>query len=544
MLSCFIDQLDGRFCQNLFAILLDKDLPIEKIPLEASIITRAPSSRKTTWRSWRTTDGRTFTGISKPELDWAVEDGLRLASDAHLILPSAKFKSRSDYLFCIVIVVVGKRMFIKSMKISNFKTFNKVNIDLGLFNVLIGSNASGKSNFIDVIKFIKDLVENGLDTAISLHGGNEYIRNVKIESLENLSLEIFIESEPREDIMAFKEKNESKELLGLFIENIKYKIEIEFYKNIKKYKGFKEEIELKCEFFYLPDINDIKEKKLSKIISNKTLIEDKGTIRISNNYGDIAYITDSFKSERVRQLTEKLAPMKYRLGERIKTPPKSIIESPQTPLLINFVVFLKNISIYDIDPKLPKAATPIVGKTTLDTDGKNLAIVLKSILNDKKKANKFSYIIKDILPFIDKVSVKELGDRSLLTNLKETYYKNKYLPAYLLSDGTINISALIVSLYFGNHPIIIEEPERNIHPHLISKIISMMKDVSIREKKQIIITTHNPEVVKYAGRENILLAHRDEKGFSEVYRPSSKDEVISFLDSDIGIDELFIQNLL
>ena len=114
-----------------------------------------------------------------------------------------------------------------------------------------------------------------------------------------------------------------------------------------------------------------------------------------------------------------------------------------------------------------------------------------------------------------------------------------------MSDGTINITALIIALYFEEKPVIaIEEPERNIHPHLISKIVDMMKDVSERFEKQIMVTTHNPEMVKYAGIENILLVHRDDRGFSKISRPSEKDEVRIFLENEMGIEELYVQNLL
>lgn len=37
-------------------------------------------------------------------------------------------------------------MQIKKIKVSNFKSFDEVEIELGRFNVLIGANASGKSN--------------------------------------------------------------------------------------------------------------------------------------------------------------------------------------------------------------------------------------------------------------------------------------------------------------------------------------------------------------------------------------------------------------
>ena len=127
--------------------------------------------------------------------------------------------------------------------------------------------------------------------------------------------------------------------------------------------------------------------------------------------------------------------------------------------------------------------------------------------------------------------------------LFEIYFQKQYLPASLISDGTINITALIIALYFERKPLtIIEEPDRNIHPYLISKVINMMKDAS--QNKQVIVTTHNPEIVKYAGLENILFVSRCKEGFSIISRPGDKEEVKIFLKNEIGIEELYVQNLL
>ena len=146
---------------------------------------------------------------------------------------------------------------------------------------------------------------------------------------------------------------------------------------------------------------------------------------------------------------------------------------------------------------------------------------------------------------MENLDVEKFADISLLFKLRESYFKTQYLPASLISDGTINMTALIVALYFEEKPfVIIEEPERNIHPSLISKVVEMMKGVSQTQKKQIVVTTHNPEFVKYAGLENILLVSRNEDGFSTVSRPADKEEVKTFLKNDIGIEELYIQNLL
>jgi hypothetical protein len=69
-----------------------------------------------------------------------------------------------------------------------------------------------------------------------------------------------------------------------------------------------------------------------------------------------------------------------------------------------------------------------------------------------------------------------------------------------------------------------------------------MKDAT--KNKQIILTTQNPEMVKYSELSDILLVTRNKDGFSSISRSVEKIEVKTFLENEIGIDELYEQNLL
>ena len=104
--------------------------------------------------------------------------------------------------------------------------------------------------------------------------------------------------------------------------------------------------------------------------------------------------------------------------------------------------------------------------------------------------------------------------------------------------------AIIIALYFEDLSdiVILEEPERNIHPKLLSSLLSSAEDVS--SEKQIIITTHNPEFLKHAKLENIKLITRDVNGFTIVSEPSTSETVKCFIQNDLGIDDLFLQGLL
>ena len=133
--------------------------------------------------------------------------------------------------------------------------------------------------------------------------------------------------------------------------------------------------------------------------------------------------------------------------------------------------------------------------------------------------------------------------RSSLLYVKEAFTDETQLYAGMMSEGTIAAIALVVALYFEENSLLIfEDPDRGMHPKLMSRVVEMMKEVS--KDKQIIVTTHHPEMVRYAGVENLLLVSRDENGFSQITRPADKTMVKRFLENDIGIDELYVDDLL
>jgi len=411
-------------------------------------------------------------------------------------------------------------MAIKRIKVANFKSFKDLDIELGSFNVIVGANASGKSNFIQIFRFIRDITNMGLDNAISLQG-SEYLTNIGISPPQLLSLKV----------MALSDE------FGLRVsESVIARINEADYEFALKFKPKRTGFEIKKDFLSLGvSYTRLTKTKNGKLKEGKVI--GTGKLIIRNEKG-----TPNFELERpagIEVTAKDIFPPFLR--EKLK-PETLLLEAPFFffPPIENA---FSEIAIYDFDPKLSKKAVPVAGKFELEEDGSNLSLVLKSIVENKEKKRKFSNLIKDILPFVDGLATDKFADKSLLFKLREIYFKDIYFPASFISDGTVNISALIIALYFEKKGLcIIEEPERNIHPYLISKVMDMMKDAS--KNKQIIVTTHSPEVVKHTDIENILLVSRNKEGFSTISRPSKKKEVKIFLKNQMGLDELYIQNLL
>lgn len=328
-------------------------------------------------------------------------------------------------------------MAITRIKVSNFKSFDELEVDLRPLNVIVGGNASGKSNFLEIFKFLRDIETHGLENAVSLQGGMEYLANLRIGASRPVLLEVHLSLKPA----------------------AAYRLSLQ--------------------------VNDAG--------SGYEVLEDS----------------------------------LYAGQEKTRTR----------------VLWDQSISVFDFDPKLPKRSASMAGLAELEPDGSNLALVLRNLLQNEESRKSFTLLLRDLLPFVEDLRVDRFSDRSLLMSLKESFRTQLYIPASFLSDGTIQIAALVVALYFQARDLtVLEEPDRNIHPHLISRLAGMLRDVSTM--KQLVVTTHNPELVKHTALEDLLLVRRDEQGFSRIFRPAESDDLKVFLENDLGVEDLFVQNLL
>src|SRR5260370_15254991 len=66
---------------------------------------------------------------------------------------------------------------VTKIRVKNFKSLKNVTLDLGLRNVLVGANMAGKSNVIDLFRFIYDMTfprqsgSGALSSAVFGRGG-------------------------------------------------------------------------------------------------------------------------------------------------------------------------------------------------------------------------------------------------------------------------------------------------------------------------------------------------------------------------------------
>ena len=402
-------------------------------------------------------------------------------------------------------------MYVSKIRVKNFKTFDDVYLDLNKFNVLIGACGSGKTNFVQVFELLNDISYDFHD-AIKKHGGS-FVRNFNL--LEN-SLESCLEVK-FSDIGQSIRLGSDKDIL-LSFNNVDYEICFNFHINGCEVQN--ELVKLNCNVEY----------------DNNQKIDDNEII-IKNMNGDIKveFLNDLECLDMSEIIPDTLSDIVSQNFKKDNTP---VINSALATIPIKWGELFKKISAYDFDPKFCKSINTN-NNEKLTKYGGNLPIVLKNILNDENDKKEFLIYYTNMLPYIKEVDVEKILDEERIFVIVEKYNDVK-IPAPFISDGTSTIMAILIALYFQDSDIIlIEEPERHIHPSLINQLMLMMESVD----KQVIITTHSPELLKYSELEDILFISRDKNGFSDIKRIIDNDVVKPFID-ELGIDNVFVNDYL
>jgi predicted ATPase len=83
-----------------------------------------------------------------------------------------------------------ERPFVRRVRIRNFKSIGKCEIQLCALTVLVGRNGSGKSNFLDALRFLADALQTSLDHALKSRGGIDAVRRRSTGHPRNFAVEL------------------------------------------------------------------------------------------------------------------------------------------------------------------------------------------------------------------------------------------------------------------------------------------------------------------------------------------------------------------
>lgn len=376
---------------------------------------------------------------------------------------------------------------LKSITVQNFKSIGHCTLDLPELMVLVGKNAAGKSNIVNVFRFLRDIAQKGVKSALQQQGGFSFLLNSYADSHEALVLDSVVELPELRDFTL-------PDGTIISADSIKHSLKIEET------------------LFANTLINQI-------LITNSSL-NDAIVVKIYNNTPAYSYMPEDPSDEDALK--------------RI---------SPLSPLFIgtDLLEYYRMIGIYDFIPKAIKLAVSMRGNATLDEDGGNINIILHEILGDEEKRRMFLNLLQYVLPHIASVEIDAPREGLGIPTIIETYDESFRLPSEFFSDGTASVIAIIAALFFQNSPIVvIEEPERYVHPAVMSRLATLFEDAA--RSRKVIITTHSPDLVRYVAAESLYLVQRDGKNCTTVGRVTDSEDIRSFLAAELQMDTLMANN--
>lgn len=215
-----------------------------------------------------------------------------------------------------------------------------------------------------------------------------------------------------------------------------------------------------------------------------------------------------------------LRPALCQIAENPKVRPASVRENARTALRA-----LKSMRFLDLDPEsLRKPSLP--GQTVLGDKGENLSSVLQDICNKPELKSALASWVSELTP-MDAVDFDFPSDQTgrILVSLIDR--SGRSISAYSASDGTLRFLAMVAALLGteASRFYFFEELDNGIHPARLHLLLDLIERHVEQGSTQMVATTHSPELLGLLSRQSMEKA-------SLVYRlpQSSEGKIIRILD--------------
>ena len=353
----------------------------------------------------------------------------------------------------------------------NFRSIADATLELTPLTVLVGPNASGKSNVLDVLHFLSDAQRTDLEAALSPRHGISGIRR-RQRGGRPRNIEIGVQSETRE---------------YSFVYSFVITSDSEGGYRVGRERGEIRSVSDEVSSFKF-DVRD------GNLVSPKSLLSDRSSLAD----GDTDFESGSLALPAIRRL---LIPGSLDNDEYLNW----------RRALIDLYRGLGSLRFYHIFPNTIREPQKVGSPYPLDEGGHNLASVLREM--DKRRPTAMERLktaLHSLIPSVTDLRVVSAGGY-LVTQLRHGRTSGGGLSAWFdltqESDGTVRLLGLLVALYQTPRlPLIgIEEPELTVHPGALMVLADLLQEATRRS--QILVTTHSPDLIDRLPVENLKVVN-------------------------------------
>ena len=367
---------------------------------------------------------------------------------------------------------------ITSLRLVNFKNFADETLRVGPFTVIVGANASGKSNIRDAFRFLYGIGCG--DTLASIFGGkyggpripewepirgapNEIVRFGSVPSY--FSLDVELKSSGINTFYSIKVTYEPDNPVGFYVSQEKLRI----------------------------GSRDIYTAKKNQ--DTLSLVEGEITKQERPHYSAYKPALVDFYQE-----------FKYRFSEA----------EASFHDVLDRMCFIELVPERMREPSFP-------GATELGETGENLPTAIEAICVDPERKMVLADWLQELTP-MDVSDFKFPRDPSGRVHLQIVERNGRKVSAYSASDGTLRFLAMLAIL-LGPHSgglYFFEEIDTGIHPARQSLLLELIEKQTAKGKIQVVTTTHSPDLLNLVNDQtfkNTSVVYRDEDSEDGIIRP-------------------------
>ena len=380
---------------------------------------------------------------------------------------------------------------ITSLRLVNFKNVADETLRVGPFTVIVGANASGKSNIRDAFRFLHGIGRG--DTLAEIFGG-KYGAGGQVEwaGIRGAMNEIIRFGQP-----SFS--------LQVNVEDLTYTIAVGRDETRDgAFRVMREELEFGWRTIYTshPGLGD----PVHDQGDDMHLLLRMEKTRTQRKYGD-----------RIMVRPDQPALTQIQEHKNVLRDHKEIAE--------RIAQVLGKMRFLDLDPsRMREPAFP--GQTVLGDRGERLPTVLRAICEDRRRK-------ETLVEWIDELTPMDVHDFEFPTDpsgrvqivLREA--NDRRVSAYAASDGTLRFLAMLAAL-LGPNPAglyFFEEIDSGIHAARQWLLLELIEKQTAKQGIQVVTTTHSPDLLTVMNDDtfrNASVVCRLEEADDAIIRPISE----------------------
>lgn len=376
---------------------------------------------------------------------------------------------------------------ITKLTIDGFKSFRHVEVNLGKLNLLVGPNASGKSNFLDALRVLQGICR-GLTIDEILNGKSKGSSGEEWELIRGGSSNA-----------AFRDRRGESE------HGSDPQITL-----TTTFTGRLQGVTICHSACFSPVRAEILNESLS--VGPRLIFESELDAASEGKQVRVRYFRTAANPEQV------VLDASYSSIHQLL--PLVAASNDTSSTLMDCMESLGDMQQFQPDTRQlrQRGYSPKRGIVFMGDHGENFAALINS-LSDQDRSAYVSWLRKLTPAEVEDIVIKPGAADDVMFGLR---FRGQDVMTPVLSDGTLRF-ALIAAVLF-QLPVIplltLEEIENGLHPTRLRLLIELLKSRSQHGQPQIVATTHSPLVLDWLSREDydstFLFAQDEESGESTI----------------------------